>query len=175
VFLGDLTVLSDRCHGFESGGLEAFLRDDNVRALGWPDEVVKQWLFDFASWGPFLNDYGHIDLTTLRWSEELLPAKLFLTMVTGPSDGDLLDYFAADAERQAENRRSQGVPQYWERKGTWMSNPLIIDRRLVDPPAEGLQVIEGRTRVGILRGYLALGRQVAPAHTAWVARPIANP
>lgn len=170
VFLGDLNDLYDRCHGFESGGFEEFRRDPVVRSLQWPGDVVEQWLFDFANWGPFLKDYGHIDLALLRWSEELLPAEAFTTMVTGRSDGDLLDYFAADAERQVELRRAQGVSQYWEREGTWLRSPLLIDRRLLDPLAEGLQVIEGRTRVGVLRGFLTVGRSVAPAHKAWVAR-----
>ena len=87
--------------------------------------------------------------------------------------GDLLEYFAADAERHSELRRSHGVPPHWER-GTWIQSPLLIDRSLVDPSAQGLQIIEGRTRVGILRGNLVLGRKVAPAHKAGVARSIAN-
>ncbi|MBO9523517.1 MAG: hypothetical protein J7518_18455 [Nocardioidaceae bacterium] len=165
----------DQCHGFESGGFAEFRTDPLVALLRWPDDVVEQWLFDFANWGPFLDDYGHIDLTLLHWEEEVLPARAFLIMTTGRSDADLLDYFAADADRQSEIRSDQGVPQHWERAGTWLRSPLLIDRSLVNPSADGLEVIEGRTRVGVLRGFLTAGRQVAPFHKAWVARKADEP
>jgi len=62
MFLGDFTDLSDRCRAFGGGGLKDFLEADVVESLGWTVDVVEQWLYDFSGWGPFLTDYGRLDL-----------------------------------------------------------------------------------------------------------------
>jgi hypothetical protein len=170
VYLHDFAHLSEQCREFDGSGLGGFLRDDRVRSLDWPDDVAEQWLYDFAGWGRFQDDYGHLDLATITWHDELVPAEEFLTMPTGPSDGDLIDENAANAHHWSEVRRHLGVPQHWESHGTWMRRPLLADRTFLYPGETGLQVIEGRTRVGILRGFMQRGRSVAPVHQAWVAR-----
>jgi hypothetical protein len=91
-------------------------------------------------------------------------------MPTGESDGALIDENAENADHWSEVRRHQGVPQHWESHGTWLRRPLLIDLALLHPVLGGLQVIEGRTRVGILRSFIRRGRSVAAAHAAWVAR-----
>ncbi|MFF8281059.1 hypothetical protein ACF05T_34260 [Streptomyces lateritius] len=67
--------------------------------------------------------------------------------------------------------RPPEVGRHWEEHGTWLRPPLLIDRRLLAPADSGLQVLEGRTRVGVLRGRLREQLGVAPAHQAWVGRP----
>lgn len=67
-----------------------------------------------------------------------------------------------------------GVAQCWETHGTWKRWPILIDRRLLDPPESGLQVVEGRTRVGVLRGRHRQGTLVAERHLAWVGRSSAH-
>lgn len=169
--LQDFSDLSQRCRDWGGGGLEEFLAADPIQSLAWPEDVVEQWLYDFAAHGPFLVDYGHLDLTTIRWHDEQIPAAAFLTMPTGPSDAGLIDYVADNPDHWSEVRRLQGVPQHWESHGTWLRRPLLLDRTLLDPSTSGLQVIEGRTRVGVLRGFLRRGDPVASHHAAWVARP----
>ncbi|HEY0950790.1 hypothetical protein [Nocardioides sp.] len=171
VYLQDLEDLSQTCREFGGSGLQGFLTDERVAGLQWPDDVVEQWLYDHAGWGRFQSDYGHLDLARVTWDAELVAAEAFLTMPTGPSEGDLIDENAEQADHWCEVRRHLGVPQYWESHGTWMRWPVLIDRSLLYPGETGLQVIEGRTRVGILRGFLRQGRQVAPAHRVWVGRP----
>lgn len=168
-FLRDFTDLSKSCreHG---GGLCRFLEADVVRALEWPDDVVEQWLYDHSGHGPFLIDYADLDLASVSLHEEAIPVEEFLTMPTGASERDLIEEFARNPDHWSEVRRPQGVPQHWESHGTWQRRPLLVDRALLEPPAEGLQVIEGRTRVGILRGFAERGRPVAAGHAAWVAR-----
>ncbi|WP_244173868.1 hypothetical protein [Streptomyces recifensis] len=63
--------------------------------------------------------------------------------------------------------RPQEVGLHWEEHGTWLRPPLLIDRRFLDPSSSGLQVVEGRTRVGVLRGRVRERRHVAPDHQAW--------
>lgn len=59
----------------------------------------------------------------------------------------------------------------WDVHGTWKRWPILIVRSLVDPDWTGLQVVEGRTRVGVLRGRSRLGLHIAERHLARVGRP----
>ena len=169
VFLGDFAELARDCRE-AGGGLSQFLQAASVADLGWPDDVVEQWLYDHSGYGPFLIDYERVDLTSLTWREESIPIEKFLTMPTGDSEADLIDEFARNPEHWSEVRSSQGVPQHWESHGTWLRRPVLIDQALLAPPAKGLQVIEGLTRVGVLRGFVERGRSVASSHAVWVAR-----
>ncbi|WP_311208643.1 MULTISPECIES: hypothetical protein [unclassified Aeromicrobium] len=170
VHIAELSALSERCRGIGGGGLAEFVGDDVVRSLDWPEDVVEQWLYDFASLAPFQVGYGDLDLTTVAWRDELVPASEFLEMSTGPTDQGLIEEFAGNPDHWSEVRKHLGVSQHWESHGTWLRRPLLIDRALLHTGGIGLQVIEGRTRVGVLRGFMARGRPVAPNHAAWVAR-----
>jgi hypothetical protein len=71
--------------------------------------------------------------------------------------------------------RPRKVGQHWEAHGTWLRPPILLARRLLDPADTGLQVLEGRTRVGVLRGRLREGLYVASHHHAWVGHPATAP
>jgi hypothetical protein len=144
-----------------------------VRALGWPDDVLEQWLYDHSDIGAFLHDYGTVDLSQLRWGLDALNASDMAVMPTGPSDGDAIGEYAADPDHWIGVRRSgvhAGVAQMWDLYGTWKRWPVLIDRSLLTRLGAGLQAIEGRTRVGILKGRLRQGSFVAERHLAWVGR-----
>lgn len=173
IHLADFTAIADACR--ESGeGFTAFQRADRVLALHWPADVAEQWLYDHSDKGPFLQDYGDVDLSQIRWDLEALRAVDIAAMPTGPSDHEVIDEFAANPEHWISVRNSGahiGVAQMWELHGTWKRWPVLIDRSLLAPPDAGLQVVEGRTRVGILKGRLKQGAFVAERHLAWVGRP----
>lgn len=142
-------------------------------ALGWPDEVLEQWLYDHADNGSFLDDYGGIDLTTLQWNVEVIPLEELVLCPTGPSDAGCIEDFAADPDHWVAVRNMGvhiGVSECWEAHGTWKRWPILIDRQLLEPARQGLQVVEGRTRLGVLIGRHRLGRHVAQQHLAWVGR-----
>jgi hypothetical protein len=63
-----------------------------------------------------------------------------------------------------------GTSQCWKIHGTWKRWPILLDRELLEPAAEGLQVVEGRTRLGVLKGRARAGSRVAKQHLAWVGR-----
>ena len=111
--------------------------------------------------GSHRHDSGTGDLSQLRWGLEALKASdMSVAMPTGPSDGDVMDEFAANPGRWISVRNSgvhAGVAQMWELHGTWKRWPVLIDRSLLVPPDTGLQVVEGRTRAGILKGFLRRG------------------
>ncbi|UUU18877.1 hypothetical protein [Streptomyces sp. DSM 40750] len=64
--------------------------------------------------------------------------------------------------------RPPEVGLHWEVHGTWLRPPILIDRRFLDPSDSGLQVLEGRTRGGVLRGRRREQLHVARNHQAWV-------
>jgi hypothetical protein len=175
VCLADFTAIAAACRASEAG-FAAFKSADAVRGLGWPADVLEQWLYDHSDKGSFLHDYGTVDLSQLRWGLEALKASDIAAMPTGPSDGDVMDEFAANPGHWISVRNSGihvGVAQMWELHGTWKRWPVLIDRSLLFPPGTGLQVVEGRTRAGILKGLLTQGAFVAERHLAWVGRPSA--
>ena len=95
-------------------------------------------------------------------------------MPTGPSDRDVISRNASLHEHLVETRRfgvHVGVRETWELHGTWKRWPILIDRTLVDPVAAGLQIVEGRTRVGVLAGRLRDGLYTATSHLVWIGRP----
>ncbi|MFE6888023.1 hypothetical protein [Streptomyces sp. NPDC057694] len=167
--LNDLSSLMERR---QDGGLsfERFRADPALAALQWPDDVLRDFLFDH---GPFVDDYADLDLSTITWTLETIPAAGFHTVPTGESDAGLIEHFAQNPVHWVTVRPLE-VGRHWEDHGTWLRPPLLIDRCLVDPAGSGLQVLEGRTRVGVLRGRLREELHVASEHQAWVGRSQAS-
>ena len=173
VYLADLEEPA-RAAREDGAGLDTFLQNRAVAALRyWPKDVLEQWPFDHAGYDAFRNDYGHIDLTSITWSVEVISLDALLTMPTGASEADAIEYFAQAPEHWVAVRNAGhhvGVREMWDVHGTWKRWPVLIDRSLIRPGETGLQVIEGRTRVGVLRGRVRQGLHVAACHLAWVAR-----
>ncbi|MCF2131077.1 hypothetical protein L1I79_32330 [Strepomyces sp. STD 3.1] len=156
----------------QDGGLDLdrFRTDPILAALQWPDDVLRDFLFEHGDHGPFVADYGHLDLSAITWTLETLPATDFHTMPTGESEAGLIEHFAQNPVYWASVKVPE-VGRHWEDHGTWLRPPLLIDRRLWGPLDSGLQVVEGRTRVGVLCGRQREGLYVASHHRAWVGRP----
>lgn len=174
VRLANFTAAASECRT-SAAGFAAFRRVAAVENLGWPDDVVEQWLYEHCDNGPFLDDYGSVDLAQLRWGLEALRASDIAAMPTGKSDGGVIDEYAANPDHWVSVRHSgvhAGVAEMWEVHGTWKRWPLLIDRSVLTPPGTGLQVVEGRTRVGIMKGRLQRGAFVAEQHLAWVGRSL---
>ncbi|MFB7198291.1 hypothetical protein [Streptomyces sp. NPDC056240] len=173
VKLSDLSSLMARC---DDGGLsyDSFRVDPALTLLQWPDDVLKQFLFDHGDNAAFVYGYGGIDLFEITWRLETIPAPDFKGMPTGASDAGCIESFAENPVHWVTVRPAE-VGRHWEEHGTWMRPPILIDRRLLDPSDRGLQVVEGRTRVGVLRGRIREGLHVASRHQAWVGHPTTVP
>jgi hypothetical protein len=172
VKLADVADLSASCHG-NGRCFTRFRAHPVVSSLQWPDDVVEQFLYDHGNNGHFLCDYGDIELAHIKWDVEMIPVDEFIEMPTGPADGECIEEYAANPDHWVRVRARGphvGVAQCWETHGTWKRWPILIDRKLLDPFKDGLQVVEGRTRVGVLRGFHRQGTFVAERHLAWVGR-----
>ncbi|GGY52647.1 hypothetical protein GCM10010384_68070 [Streptomyces djakartensis] len=95
-------------------------------------------------------------------------------MPTGASDAGCIESYAKNPGYWVE-RRPHKVGQHWEEHGTWLRPPILVARRLLDSSDTGLQVQEGRTRVGVLRGRLRELLHVPPHHQAWIGNPATAP
>lgn len=171
-----LAALSDLARSCRESNMrfEGFRTNNLVRSLRWPDDVAEQFLYDHADNIGFLCDYGNLDLFALRWDVEIVPTDELIGIPTGASDGGCLEEYAADPDHWVKARSRGihfGVAECWEVHGTWKRWPILIDRSLLDPRKNGLQVVEGRTRVGVLIGRHRQGDFVAECHLAWVGRP----
>jgi hypothetical protein len=136
--------------------------------------VVRQWLYDHGDHPEFLEDYGTIDLSRIHWDLEDVAISELEKIPTGPSEQDALDGYAT-LHRYWLSRRSEEIRNAWETWGTWLAAPVLISRKLLHLPEPHLQVIEGRTRVGVLQGRRAEGLNVADSHKAWVGRGLSPP
>lgn len=146
---------------------EQFLAEPVVSALDWPAPVLEDWLWDHGNYWPFLDAYGHIDLETVAWTREELPTEAFLTIPTDPSSTKLLTDLAGASLRFGNLVRE--VQAVWEQDGTWPREPILIERAFVDGEP-GLQLIEGRSRVSMLRARRDEGHVLADRHAVWVGR-----
>lgn len=164
--------LAQLCH--ENGeGFAGFLRHEIVSLLRWPDDVLEQWIYDHAGNDSFLKDYGDVDLPRVAWEVAALSVDTLTVMPTGRSDGDAIECVAADPEHWVAVRGQgvhMGVKLCWDIHGTWKRWPIVLDQDLLSPGAHGLQLVEGRNRVGILRGRRRQGNLVADRHLVWIGR-----
>jgi hypothetical protein len=123
--LADFTALAEA--SLESGrGFTAFRTANRVLGLGWPDDVAEQWLYDHSE-EPFLQYYGDVDLSRVRWDLEALQAADIAAMPTGASEHDIIDEFAADPDHWISVRDSGvhlGVAQMWRFHGAWKRWPV---------------------------------------------------
>ncbi|MGN5631035.1 hypothetical protein [Streptomyces sp. AC154] len=121
---------------------ERFRAAPALADLQWPNDVLRDFLFDHGDNGHFVDDYGDVDLCAITWKLETIPAAAFPIMPTGESDVGCVESYAADPVHWVKVRPPE-VGRYWEEHGTWLRPPLLIDRRLLDPADSGLQVLEG--------------------------------
>lgn len=172
VYLADFSDLSLACR--EAGsGLAGFTSQAIVSGLRWPEDVLEQWLYDHADNDSFLQDYGTVNLSRLQWDVEAISTDELTQMPTGQSDGDYVDEIAENPDHWIGNRiygAHIGVELCWQTHGTWKRWPILLHRSVLNPSATGLQIVEGRTRVGILKGRYRQGDLVATNHLAWVGR-----
>lgn len=169
IYLHDLKCAHDRSYDSPGAGFDTFCKEQVVSDLGWPENVVEQMLWDHGGTEHFIPDYGYLNLKSVVWNRELMPTTLLQNVPTGAFDHGAIEEYEKFPVYWAE-RKGPSVVESWKSDGTWLVPPLLISRELLKPKMKGWQLVEGRTRVGVLRGRAALGLHVAEHHETWVGR-----
>jgi len=171
-YLKDLPIVDpDRNLGDRQKSRAEYIALPEVARLEWPAAVVGEWLFDHGDHEAFRQDYATLDLSGIDWTLEEVPLSELQAIRTGASEQVFLDDVAEDHVHWLSVRPAD-VRQTWETRGTWMVAPILVAQNLLSLPGCGLQVIEGRMRVGILQGRRRDGLYVADSHEAWVGRAL---
>lgn len=169
VYLKDLPAANPEGYVDHQANLAAYIALPEVAILGWPVAVVEQWLFDHGHHPQFLDDYSNLELSGISWGLEDIPTSELQLVDTGPSEQSFLRD-VAENHRHWLAVRSAEIRDAWDEQGTWLVPPILIAGALLGQNGHGLQLVEGRMRVGILQGRLAGGLTVAESHRAWVGR-----
>lgn len=170
VFLSELPVADpDRNPIDRASNLAEYIALPEIAQLKWPAEVIEQWLFDHGGHGNFLKDYADLELDNIVWTLEDVPVRELGAVRTGASEQGFLD----DVARLHCHYLSVRTEPYrvaWETAGSWLVPPILVARDLLIETAPGMQLVEGRMRVGILQGRLVDELPVADTHKSWVGR-----
>ncbi|OON27110.1 hypothetical protein BSA16_33840 [Micromonospora sp. Rc5] len=66
--------------------LQTFIQMQEIASLGWPEDVVRQWLYDHGGHPDFLVDYKALDLSRIQWTLEDVAVAELETIPTGSSE-----------------------------------------------------------------------------------------
>ena len=166
-----MTTLVDIQHlrGAGNGGdLEDFIAQVRTLGVEWPEPPTEDILFHLATWSHIIQMYGHLDLTKLVWTLQPMIASALVAIEIPWDDGRSRSrQCARDLDYTLRAYRSSRTDA-WE--GTWAVAPYVIDGRLMNTPSEGLCLMEGHSRMGILIGSLQRGH-IDPdsVHMVWAA------
>jgi len=145
-----------------------------------PREVLHQWI-----WPHYLNfdtvkNYGWIDYSAVRFEKQRWSNRRLTNLRIVDAYQRYVDEKAASFEEAAQFTCKAKDKAHWILHGTWRIPPVALDARgLGTPPSESdiagrFQLVEGHTRMGLLRACLRLGGQsgieLASHHDVYVLR-----
>lgn len=150
------------------GDIQPWEANDVGAELEWPDDVVSQLLFEHGARYYHAEQFGQLDLSDIEWSLEQRPAAELVTATHHP-DKTKPETVAKDPHKELEARRVEGF-EFWPDE-TWARPPLFIEGHLVEPQQPGLHLVEGHTRLGVLKGLVESGEARPDSlHLSWIAR-----
>jgi hypothetical protein len=167
-----MTTLHDLQHlrtAEDHGDLSEYTRGLASLGINWPAPPTHEILFNLAGSEHIIRLYGHLDLRRVRWDLQTIPAATLAAAAVPWDEGlEAVAEVCSHLDFTIRNYR-----EVWN--GTWRVPPYLIDGALMNPPAEGLHLIEGHTRMGVLRGSL-LRADITPhsLHCVWVASTSAD-
>jgi hypothetical protein len=151
-----------------------FRHSAEALAINWPDEVLRQFVFDHGRLTEFEEQYGHLDLSKLCWQLRDVFVSQLVQASTHPELGGRSSDVAKDLSYYRTLYKESGVnlPD----STAWLVPPVFVERSLISDNDDGqLHLVEGHTRLGFLRAMSASG-SVSPDgyHLAWVGTPCAT-
>lgn len=167
--LDDLSTLLRAGENLAPGDAWAHFRSaPEVAMIGWPDDVAEQFLFDHGRKTSFIQMYGHLDLSGITWEVQSVSLADLLA-VTSATHLAHVEQVRLDPDHWIGNWRASRRDLGWSTIGTWRRRPVFLVGKLLEPPRAGLHLVEGHTRLGILRGLADQGRlNTGSRHEIWL-------
>jgi hypothetical protein len=154
----------------------ANILDENLAAQRLPQlptDVLQQIVIEHGANEEFQEQYGQLDLSAIEWRLVGVAASELTSASTYRHFSRWVDDVASRARRVSHgywndiDTRTE-VVEHWRLHHTWLRPPVVIEGRLLGKSAS-LHLMEGHTRLGILRGLLQQ-RVISPesVHQAWL-------
>ena len=126
-----------------------------------PKEVVKQFFYDHGRKCEFQEQYSNLNIKKLNWSiieikaNDIVKCSCYEDYIEYVDEiCNRLDKFEEEAFSCIDIRDE--VVKNWEKKSTWLKKPIFLDASLINK-SNKLHLVEGHTRLGILKGLLSKG------------------
>ncbi|MEO8313235.1 MAG: hypothetical protein ABI645_00440 [Pseudomonadota bacterium] len=137
-----------------------------------PRSVIEQVFSDHGRKSEFQQRYGQLDLSKIDW----VLAELTASGVAGATVDPGFASWTHNVERRLEGFSVDGwacidvrpdIVAQWAAHKTWKTPPVLLDGFTF----AGLHLMEGHTRIGVLRGALSVAAiDAASVHAAWIGR-----
>ena len=135
-----------------------------------PEDVLEQFVVDHSLSHEFQDKYADLDLYGIAWAIVDLPVPQ-ITACTSKFD-DYVDEVAAIIRENVAERplphMSAESSAAWFNSGTWLRSPVFLEAVVLG--SSTLHLVEGHTRVGVLKGLLDMSVPVRTNHRCWVGR-----
>lgn len=137
-----------------------------------PLDVIEQVYADHGRKHDFQAQYGALDLEALMWTKVARPASALIEC------GHFAEFspWMHMVEQKVADFHTKGwtcvdvrrkVVEHWQTNQTWLRPPIFFDEHVMGN-AGSLRLVEGHTRVGLLRGLVKAGL-IGPSsmHVVW--------
>ncbi|MDH2178240.1 hypothetical protein [Stenotrophomonas sp. GD03654] len=140
-----------------------------------PEDILIQVYADHGRNCAFQKQYGHLDISRIEWQLDRVPAEEIVVCTVWRDFQDWFDSVAARVNAFATHGWKcvdvrADVRLSWECERTWIRPPILLGGVLA-PYAPRLHLVEGHTRIGLLRGLIAAGVLSGMSeHLVWIGR-----
>jgi hypothetical protein len=140
-----------------------------------PFYIAEEFYQNFGRWEIHQYEYGKLEIGQIKWLNQYIRANEIQASFILPRFSDQV----TDASKRLRKFLDQGwsciddrddVVKCWQIHKTWLKPPIFIQRRLLGNGNEkGIHLLEGHTRVGILKGCLEnLQISENSVHKIWI-------
>ena len=151
IFADLLKLGHDGCGNIYVGELKFLLP-------GTPDYIIENLYSHHGRKPEFQSQYSGIRIDEVRWRKETLTANTITRSEIYQEFSGWMSVVRNRVERFEEEGRAcidvrDDVVAHWQRFRTWMTPPIAIRNELIRN-SQGLWLVEGHTRLGILQALV---------------------
>lgn len=173
IFIKPCSALDCGCNDEDSGILEIDLISRISKNT--PYCVLKQFYIDHGQNYKFQELYEDVNILELNWRLDCVAASTICDASINPHFEKYTDDIKNDASKYLNSNTLGWIKraEYWRKNKTWMTPPVFlkrnIDIKLSSKKRKDLHLVEGHTRLGMLKGLTEKGLLLDNSiHKIWV-------